>query len=189
MKPTRGYTSEARMKKTTTYGLTLAQLAGLFAMGADEPDPTGERDNCRAMSHFLCEQLTSPLSRHLLLFDTLAAMIDQQGYDTRPLAGRSLGEVLLSCQSDLDLLRRIKDCSKKLSRMLDSPADAALATTIYFAAMASAMVYHNQRITQTPYERLEESFTLLVAKRWMTQDLVELFTRARCICAAMDSET
>ena len=176
------------MDKKTTYGLRFEQMAGLFAMGREEPDPADEKSDTETMASLLQEQLTSTLPEHPLLFDTLVVMMDQQGYDTRPLAGRSLGEVLLSSESDIRLLQGIKDCSKRLSCTLDSRAEAALATTIYFAALASALVHHDQRITQDTYEKLEESFALLVEKRWMPETLVTLFSHAQRICRSKWAE-
>jgi hypothetical protein len=110
-------------------------------------------------------------------------LMDQEGCDTRSLAGKSLGEILLDARSDIHLLRAIKDCSKRLSYELESEADTALATTIYFASLASALVYHDEKITRNSYEKLDESFALLSAKRWMARELTELFGRARGICA------
>jgi hypothetical protein len=176
------------MEKNSTYGLKLDQMAGLFSMGAEEPDPTDERSVNETMATLLHEQLACALPRHSLLFDALLMMMDQEGHDTRSLAGRSLGRVLLEPQSDVDLLRAIKDCSKKLSHELDSEAETALATTVYFAALASALVHHDKKITQNSYEKLGESFTLLTAKKWMAQELIGLFGRARRICESRRGE-
>ena len=170
------------MEKKSTYGLRLDQMAGLFSMGAGEPDPTDEKDENEMMARLLHEQLACALPRRSLLFDALLMMMEQEGYDTQSLAGSSLGEVFLEPTSDVDLLRAIKDCGKRLSRELDSEAETALATTTYFAALASALVYHNRKITQNSYEKLGESFTLLTGKKWMAQELIELFSRARRMC-------
>jgi hypothetical protein len=97
------------------------------------------------------------------------------GCDVRTLAGKSLLQVLLSPQSDLGLLQAIKDCSKWLSTSLDSKTEAALATTIYYAALASALAYHNRKITQYSYDALERSFSIFAAKKWMSPELAGLF--------------
>lgn len=170
------------MEQKSTYGLRLDQMAGLFSMGSGSPDPTDEKDENETMAALLHEQLACPLPRHSLLFDALLMMMEREGYDTQSLAGKSLGEVLLGPSSDVDLLRAIKDCSKRLSYELDSEAETALATTVYFATLASALVYHNRKITQSSPEKLDESFALLTGKKWMAQELIELFGRARRRC-------
>jgi len=172
------------MEKESTFGLRLDQMASLFSMSVGEPDPSDEEGEREQMAALLQEQLASALVKRSLLFDTLVMMLDQQGHDTRFLAGTSLGEVLLSPQSDVALLQGIKNCGKKLSERLDSQAESALATTLYFAALASALVHHDRKITQHSYEKLDESFALLIEKRWMDQGLAELFSRARRICEA-----
>jgi hypothetical protein len=140
------------------------------------------------MASLLQEQLTRPLPHGSLLLDTMFMTLDRQGCDTRELTGRSLGKILLNPHSDIDLLKGIKDCGKKLSCALESEAERTLATTLYFAALASALVYHERKITESAYEKLNESFALLMQKKWMTQELIELFTRARHICAVRKGE-
>lgn len=157
-------------------------------MGREEPNPANGGAARETMAGLLCRQLASTLPKHSLLFDALLMMMDQEGYDTRFLSGRSLGDVLLDPPSDLDLLRAIKNCSKRLSHELDSEVEAALATTIYFAALASALVFHNRKITQHTYGKLDESFTELVGKTWMARQLIELFSRAREVCASKRGE-
>jgi hypothetical protein len=176
------------MEKKTTYGLRLDQMASLFSLGVREPDPADEKGDSARMAALLREQLDSALTKRSLLSDALVLMLDQQGHDTHALAARSLGEVLLSPQSDITLLRGIKECSKRLSESLDSPAERALATTLYFAALASALVHYDTKITQITHAKLEESFALLMEKKWMAEELRVLFSRARRLYQAKRSQ-
>ena len=170
------------MAAISTYGLRLDQMRNLYCMGADRPDSASERDDNEEMADLLQEQLTRALPRGSLLLDALFMMLGRQGCDTRPLAGRSLGEVFLDPQFDVSLLEALKTCSKTLSAALDSQAESVLATTLYFAALASVLVHHDKKITQSTYEKLEESFALLTQKKWMTRELIDLFSRAQRIC-------
>jgi len=95
------------MEKKTTYGLRLDQMAGLFAMGAGDPDPAAERGDDETLRDLLHEQLTCAEPRGSLLRETLVMMIDRAAGATGVLAGRTLGEALLDPQSDLDLLGAI----------------------------------------------------------------------------------
>lgn len=176
------------MEKKTTYGLRLDQMAGLFAIGAGEADPAATRGDEETLRDLLAEQLSCAEPKGSLLRDTLAMMIDRTGGPTGALAGKSLGEVLLNPPSDLGLLGTIKDCSKTLSCTLDSKTETALAKTVYFAATAAALVHHDRKITQSPYQTLAESLTMLIEKRWMAPELVELFSRARQICQCRSNE-
>lgn len=180
---------EMKMEKKSTYGLRLDQLADLFAAGSEDPDPAAAQDGDTMLASLLREQLTCAGPKGSLLCDTLVMMMDRQGYDVGSLGDRSLGEVLLSPQSDIGLLRAVKDCCKTLSCSLDSKTETALARTLYFAALTGALVYHDAKITQLPYETLAESLALLIEKGWMAPDLVELFSRARRICEERSDKT
>jgi hypothetical protein len=76
----------------------------------------------------------------------------------------------------------IKEASKRLTTTSVSEAELAVVTTIYHAAIASCLVHHAKKITQHSYEKLDESFALLIEKKWMASELVELFSNARGIC-------
>lgn len=176
------------MEKKSTYGLSLNQMADLFALGAQDPDPASEKyhdDTLRALLH---EQLASVAPRESLLRETLNMLIDSAGASASGLDDKSLDEILLSPQSDLELIRAIKEGSKTLSCTLDSQSETALARTIYFAAIAAALVHHGAKITQMTDEALAEALALLSEKPWMTPELIELFSRARGICQSRSND-
>ena len=178
-----------RVERESTYGLTLDQMAGLFAMGADDPDPAAGRAGDEALRDLLHEQLTRTDPKRSVLRDALVMMIASSGTDAGALANRPLGEILLNPQSDLGLLRAIKECSKTLSGNLDSRTEAALARTVYFTAIAAALVHHDAKITQNSCETLAESLTILMGKRWMAPQLARLFSQARQVCQSRSNET
>jgi hypothetical protein len=174
--------------KRSTYGLRIDQMAALFAVGSEDLNSAQKGDGHEKMAELLHEQLNCPSPESSIFRDILLMMIGQSGRNPDALTGKSLNQVLLSPQSDLDLLRVLKESCKTLSRSLDSEEETALATTIYFAALASALVFHQQKITQISYEKLEDSFALLREKQWMSSELIELFSQAPQICQSMRSK-
>jgi hypothetical protein len=54
--------------------------------------------------------------------------------------------------------------------------------TIYYAAIASSLVHHNEKISQHSYETLGQSFMELAEKKWMALELVQLFSQANRMC-------
>ncbi len=170
------------MENESVYGLRLDQLASVFSIGVEDSGLLGPGGNDKKMAGQLREQLSCVLPRDSLLFDALIMMLGRLGCDVRSLAGRSLLQVLLSPQSDIGLLQAIKDCSKKLSVSLDSKTETTLATTIYYATLASALVYHDRKITQYSYDALDQSFATFAAKKWMIPELAGLFARAGKAC-------
>ena len=168
------------MQKRSTYGLRLDQLAGLFSLGIESS--LEGCDGQQRMAAMLHEHLTSALPAGPLLLDALVMMVGRLGYKTHSLGGKTLVEILLNPRTDLGLLRAIKECCKRLSSSLDSKDEAAIATTLYYAAMASALVYHDKKITQHSYDMLDEACALLIEKPWMDRELAGLFSRARGLC-------
>lgn len=52
---------------------------------------------------------------------------------------------------------------------------------IYYAAVAGALVFHDSKITEHSFERLERAFGMLIAKTWMASELVGLFEKCRTL--------
>jgi len=172
------------MKKgrKSTFGLRLDQLADLFAVAANdrgsrETDCADER-----LSKMLRQQLTKVLPDNELLFQNSAKDLENEQCNQTSLTGRSLLQLLLSPKTSIKDLQLIKQGSKHLTVTSVLEMDLAISTTIYYAVIASSLVHHAKKITQLSYEKLIESFTLLIDKKWMSFELVELFSHARDIC-------
>ncbi len=171
-----------RKKRKSTFGLRLDQLAGLFAVAAKDRAPTEVDLADGSLAQVLRLQLTEVLPGNVLLFPNSTKVPDKKQSNLISLAGRSLLQVFLSSETSISQLQVIKEASKRLTTKSVSEADFAVATTIYHAAIAGCLVHDAKKITQLSYEKLVESFTLLIEKKWMAFELVELFSRARDIC-------
>jgi hypothetical protein len=170
------------MGDRTTNGLKPGQVARLLAFGVEGTDSVDILCDVKALARQLHEQLTTALPKDSFLLEPLAMIVKDVGGNMQSLAGRSLGAVLLDAESDVSLLRAIKDYSKQLSFALVSEAEIAIAITIYYAALASSLVHHDKKITQYSYETLEQYFTTLTNKKWMDTELTTLFSQARNVC-------
>ena len=119
---------------------------------------------------------TLPLEKEVL--DALPIVAGQ----LLPLGGGSVGRALLDADTPLEILQKIKDYGKKLALARKSEAEHAAATTVYFAAIASALLFHGNRITSYSYRALAEHFGTLTGKRWMDPKLARHFAKARRKC-------
>ena len=63
-----------------------------------------------------------------------------------------------------------------------------MTTTIYYAAIAAALVHHDERITKYSWETLAERFSLLAQRMWIDQDIRDLFARAAGLCREKERE-
>lgn len=169
-------------KRKSTFGLGLGQLADIFVMATKDQASTERNCTEECLVEMLRHRLTEIMPGNSLLFATASKISEYDQSDVISLAERSLQEVLLNPESRIEQLQVIKEAAKRLTISSNSDAERALATTIYHAAIASCLVHHGKKITQHSYEKLDESFVLLIEKTWMTNELIELFSKARRIC-------
>jgi hypothetical protein len=83
---------------------------------------------------------------------------------------------------DVDALVTLKDYAKELVRRSRSDVTTAVATVLYYASIASAIVLHDAKITQHDYRRLARSFVELEEQPWLPPSLLTLVAGARVIC-------
>jgi len=169
--------------KESTFGITLKGLTDLLGVGVgiDPPQDTASED--RAAGELLGARLAGTLPLDTAVVNALPAIIGKLQAELMPLAGRPLGEALLDDKTELSAIKRIKDYGKKLAAGRDSKANHSSATAIYFSAIASALLFHGQRITSYSYEHLRESFNELIEETWIPPKLARHLSKARRLCA------
>ena len=170
------------MADKSTFGLKREQLAELFSLALDDGESVDAVCNGEKIADLLRDQFSAQMPKGSFPSDSMLMMMGRMGFDVSSLGGKSLGDGLLDSQCDMDLLLAIKDCGKRLSRTLVSEARKAIATTIYYAAIAGALLYHGKKITGYSYEELGISLARLLDKEWMMPELVEMFSQTRDIC-------
>ena len=174
------------MQKDPTSRLKVGQLAELLKLGGDHqlPDDPAAQDQLTA--ELLRERLADPLPLDTTVLAGLPAMAG--GIRPAPGQGRTLGEALLDPATSLETIRRVKNYAKDLGRREQNrpgrgPEHAA-ALAVYYAAIAGALVFRDERITSHSREALIDSFGSLIDKPWMVPELAELFEKARGACTA-----
>jgi len=169
-------------KNKSTFGLRLDQLADLFGL-VTEGDVSEEiNGSIGRQAERLRQQLNEVMPGKSLLLTAVSEISASEKCDLTAMTGRSLLQVLTNPESSVSQLRMIKDAGKSLSSAVVSEEERAAANTVYHAAIASCLVHHDTKITQHSYDKLDESFAILIEKDWMTPELVELFSQAQNIC-------
>ena len=176
-------TGAQSVEKETTYGLSPEQLARLLAMGLNQEDDRQSGEDSSTRADVLEEMLTSELSLD-------PAVLKRPCEELPGVTGRTLGQLLLNPQCDLGIIRTLKDYGKALSGASAPEAEQAAAVIIYYAAIASALLFHGQRITQHSWGKLHAAYAQLNRKPWITPELKGLFQKARVLCQQkMDKST
>jgi hypothetical protein len=172
--------------KGSMFHLGGAQLAALLRVGL-EPE-SSETDSGRSVASLLEAKLASELPLEVSLADSLPAVLGVPCESMDRYRGRSTAELLSDPQVDLNALTTLKDYAKELVRRSRSEVTTDVATVLYYAAIAAALVFHDARITQHDYRQLERSFDELAREPWLAANLQALIAGARQICAMKGRE-
>ena len=171
--------------KKTTFGLRLGQLADLFAVAVrNQESPEAECPE-ESLTQMLHDELAEVMPGSSLLFPAVSEISTSRQSDAALLVGQSLQQLFFGTEAAISQLQLVKETAKHLTGTLVSEAQRAIANTIYHSAIACCLTLHNKKITKHSYEKLDESFALLIEKDWMTGELIELFSDARLVCQTM----
>ena len=169
-------------KETTAFGLSPDKLAQLLSIGSDSGQDKNEMNQEQKKTELLHDRLAEPLPFGRTTIEKLTKIPISFGDSIGAVAGDSIGELLKNQQTELSTLRKIKDFSKKLSKRANTTAEHDTANTMYYAAIASALVFHKKRITKFSYKDLEHSFSVFNKAMWIPSNLKELFRKAHQYC-------
>ena len=169
------------MDNELTSDATSRDLANLFLLGKREGSQDSELIELTAGS-VLHEMLESPLSADAAFSGSVPAVLGRPCEELQPHEGRVLVDVLLDKAVELAVTKTLKDYARKLGHAGMPETTERATKTIYYAAIASALVFHQTKITQLSYEALDQGFALFEAKPWVIPEFKELFSRARDIC-------
>jgi hypothetical protein len=144
------------------------------------PSEESERAS-EAAAELLRERLGEALPMDKVFAESIPQMLMRLRRGLAPLSNESLGELLRNPATHVALLTVIKDYTKKRAANCHSVHEHRAAVAIYFAAIASALVFHKEKISTHSYETLETAFIKLAAESWMPPDLLFLFEEARSV--------
>ena len=147
-----------------------------LALGADERAASPSADEERG--DLLCDILRCPLPAQGMGPDALPPATCGSHSTLHLVHGPPIRHLLGSSETDVSVLRRIKDYAKALGSRSESEVEKDVFLAIYFAAIAAARVCQGERITEHTHKDLLRFFGDFVNARWMTTDLTELFRRA-----------
>jgi hypothetical protein len=165
-------------KETTTFGLSSKKLVHLMKI-AEETEPTQEKvDQQCVKTELLHDYLAQTLEVYKYAGEEPPAKQSQVRNTINVLSSKPIGKLLLDPETEIDLIRIIKDYSSKFSKRAKSKAEHHIANTIYYAAIAYALLFHDRRITRYTYESLNKSFSKLAKEKWMPNKMIELFIKA-----------
>ena len=165
--------------KKTTFGTDPQRMADMLGMGAGAN--SGDLTPNEAREELLGKRLGGSLPLTQKQANDLAVFVGELR-EQLPLQGRALGEVILDEETELDILVEIKEYGKLLSTATESDVERDVGLTIYYGAIASAILFCSQTITSHSAGALANSFAALVDKQWMNPKLARHFAKAGKAC-------
>jgi len=169
-------------KDSTTFGLKPDKLAQLWNMGDKMDQGNSEESDDQRKADLLFDRLAQKLPFDHVVAHLLPKALAQICKDIQPFTCNSYGILINNPLTDVTILKKIKNNNKKLSQNVNSDVEYDVITVIYYAAIASALVYHNQRITSFSYVHLNKKFISLLEHTWLTSEIKNLFQKARNYC-------
>ena len=148
------------------------QLASLFAMA-----PDAERLWCDdELGALLRHQLTAPLQVDLINLERGLAVKVRALAEAQGLTLKSFGDLLAHPHPPVELLKITKDFAKACRLSPHSPVPHEIASVLYFASIAAALVRCRRRITGLTNDALEDGLRWVLARPWLdtpTHTLIE----------------
>ena len=165
-------------KESTTFGLSSKKLVNLLKIAEETGQPQEKVDQQRKKTELLHDYLAQTLAVYKYAGKELPTKQSQLRNTINVLSEEPISKLLQDPESEIDLIRMIKDYSSTLSKRAKSKTEHQVANTIYYAAIASALLFHGRRITRYKYENLGKSFSKLAGEKWITKNLADLFVKA-----------
>ena len=169
------------MKRDSISGLSSAQLVQLLGVGAEE-GVQDAGDPSEKTARLLSDRLAGPLPMKTDVVEALPVLMGKLQRKLVPQEGKSVGELLLDKETKLDAIRMIKDYGKKLGKHRGSESEHAVGVVIYYAAIASALLFQNEKITSYSFKSLAESFEIMMQKPWLPSSMSRLYAKAKKLC-------
>jgi len=169
-------------KRPTTLGLKPDKLAGLWNIGSDAEEAERSADPDSKKTELLRDLLAGPLPTRLPKTTSRSKKRTHRKTVVSFRPDVPIEKLLQNPETDIAILRGIKDHGKKLSGKAKSKVEYHAANTIYYAAIASALVFHDRRITKFSYKDLQEYFRRLDQEKWIPEALRQHFARACEYC-------
>ncbi|MDP2895877.1 MAG: hypothetical protein Q8Q12_04870 [bacterium] len=176
------------MKEETTDGVRPQRVAWLLAIGLKGGHSEGNPGEGQTPAEVLENILGTQLPLDPTLPNSLPTILSWTSEEVLSAAGKTIRDLLLNSETHLMVIKTLKDYGKGLVRRAGFGAKETAATVIYYAAIASALVFHGRKITRHSYGTLYEAYTELGRKSWIPCELKDLFGKAHAICRQRKQE-
>ena len=171
--------------KSQDIELSQNQKSRLLSLGLGSKPRDLRIDAGEQKMDMLYDVLTSTLPAEPAVVDSLPDVIRDISSGLRSLAGRPIGDLLQDQTTDITTTIKIKQYAKDSGVSTGSESKREVFLVVYYAAIASALVYKHEKITLHSCKDLEQFFLSFVKKPWVLGEIRDLLDRAQTRCRRM----
>ncbi len=167
-------------EESPTSGIGPDKLRNLLQICAEAGSASDEVDSDKTKAELLQDLLSQSVPVEALLgnlSEHLTTLCRISGIESE----RSVRDLLTCRETDVRLLKIIRDHFKRKSKCTN-PDLRKVATAVYYAAIAYALVMHDLKITKFSNKDLSEAFSRLSDAEWIPRVLADLFGEASIYC-------
>jgi len=169
-------------KTSTIFDLEAGKLSVLLKIGfKSHCSPSGSPNG---METLWSDCLEKPLPWEVSEEPELPVALTDYCQRLGLLSQTTIGGLFENSRTELAVIKGIKKYAKQRSAKSGSKEDRMIANTLYYVAIAHALVYHNRRITSFGYKNLIQKFQRLCEFVWLDRYTLGLFEKAWKQCQA-----
>jgi hypothetical protein len=161
------------------FDLSRHQKSRLLSLGLGSNPPKLSTDEVEQKADMLYDVLTRTLPVDPSVVNSLPAVVRGLSSGLQSLAGLPIGDLLQDPTTDIATIKKIKQYAKESGTTGSSEDKNDVFLAVYYAAIASALVFHNEKITQHSYKDLEQHFSSFMEKDWVLEEIKGLFHEAQ----------
>ena len=162
--------------------LSRHQKSRLLSLGLGSKPRELSTDKVEQKSDMLYDVLARTLPVDPSVVNSLPDVVRGLSSGLQSLAGLPIGDLLQDPTTDITTISRIKQYAKESGTSSDSDNENDVFLVVYYAAIASALLYHNEKITKHSYKELERFFYSFTKEDWMLDELIGLFKKGQKYC-------
>lgn len=154
------------------------QLATLFDVSSGGDERLWRDEELGAI---LRHQLSAPMQVDLINLERGLAVKVRNLADSLGLTLKSFGDLLAHPNPPVELLKVTKDFAKACRLSPRGTVPREVASVLYFASIAAALVRCRRRITGLTNDALDQGFRWTLARPWLDAPTRELIEEAQCL--------
>jgi hypothetical protein len=162
--------------------LTPEHKTRLLSLGLSPAEDMKDGDEEERRTDLLYDLLASALPVSPTMREALPPVLREQSEGLRSVAGQPMGELVQSPRTDISTIRRIKDFAKESGTASTAGAETDAFLALYYAAIASALLFHDVKISKHPWMDLAQYFRSLAESTWVLPEFRDFLLKAHKYC-------